>query len=540
MYVIVIDLGDFTGVEGQSGKFHSSYIGMNVCGSAYENGCVVDGTCATVARIEYVLFCYCNRRKVLDLEEGIPHLTNVEDLQGAGETEEQQPNRAGETEPNRAGGTEPNGTGGTVPNRAGETVPNRVGGTEPNRVGGTEGVEDIQLEEEPRRAGGSVPGETVPNGIGRSGTEGTVPNGISRSGVGGTEPNGTVGPGTGGTVPNRAGGTVSNRAGKTERVEATCIVELEEGEDSTFEEAEEVPPSGEQRGAVQNSNHHVQQIPPNVNEPTVAADNIPTQDNVDPAAPPGEYPSGSLPSDWNASCRMAVSPPKSQTLRKHHVTNGQKAPPIRHSSTADQETSPHKDEVINSSILHTANRDTVSIHHRTTDHETTMTYRHSADQTVFPKHASTDQTYRHSADQAAIPKHASTDQTHRHSADQSHSQACFYRPDPSSFCRPDSHSQACFYRPDPSSFCRPDSHSQACFYRPDPSSFCRPDSHSQACFYRPDPSSFCRPDSHSQACFYRPDPSSFCRPKNYSQSPWNTPKRFFPMSLNRGHLPLSV
>ena len=53
------DLGEFTGIEGQSGKnmcqegkpdtgkFHSSYIGMNVCGSACENGCVVDGTCAT-------------------------------------------------------------------------------------------------------------------------------------------------------------------------------------------------------------------------------------------------------------------------------------------------------------------------------------------------------------------------------------------------------------------------------------------------------------------------------------------------------------
>ena len=26
---------------------HSSYIGMNVCGSAYENGCMVDGKCAT-------------------------------------------------------------------------------------------------------------------------------------------------------------------------------------------------------------------------------------------------------------------------------------------------------------------------------------------------------------------------------------------------------------------------------------------------------------------------------------------------------------
>ena len=55
------DLGEFTGIVGQSGKnmcqggkpdtgrFHSSYIGMNVCGSAYENGCVVDGTCATAA-----------------------------------------------------------------------------------------------------------------------------------------------------------------------------------------------------------------------------------------------------------------------------------------------------------------------------------------------------------------------------------------------------------------------------------------------------------------------------------------------------------
>ena len=32
-------------------KFQSSYniIGMNVCGSAYENGCVVDGMCAMAA-----------------------------------------------------------------------------------------------------------------------------------------------------------------------------------------------------------------------------------------------------------------------------------------------------------------------------------------------------------------------------------------------------------------------------------------------------------------------------------------------------------
>ena len=49
------------GIEGQSGKsmcqggkpdtgkFHSSYIGMNVCGSAYDNECVVDGMCATAA-----------------------------------------------------------------------------------------------------------------------------------------------------------------------------------------------------------------------------------------------------------------------------------------------------------------------------------------------------------------------------------------------------------------------------------------------------------------------------------------------------------
>ena len=54
-------LGEFTGIVGQrgenmcqggkpdTGKFHSSYIGVNVCGSAYENGCVVDGTCATAA-----------------------------------------------------------------------------------------------------------------------------------------------------------------------------------------------------------------------------------------------------------------------------------------------------------------------------------------------------------------------------------------------------------------------------------------------------------------------------------------------------------
>ena len=30
-------------------KFHSFYTGINVCGSAYENGCVVDGMCATAS-----------------------------------------------------------------------------------------------------------------------------------------------------------------------------------------------------------------------------------------------------------------------------------------------------------------------------------------------------------------------------------------------------------------------------------------------------------------------------------------------------------
>ena len=34
------------GGKPDTGKFHSS---NNVCGSTYENGCVVDGTCATAA-----------------------------------------------------------------------------------------------------------------------------------------------------------------------------------------------------------------------------------------------------------------------------------------------------------------------------------------------------------------------------------------------------------------------------------------------------------------------------------------------------------
>ena len=37
------DLGGFIGIEGQSGKI------MGMCGSAYENGCVIEGMCATVA-----------------------------------------------------------------------------------------------------------------------------------------------------------------------------------------------------------------------------------------------------------------------------------------------------------------------------------------------------------------------------------------------------------------------------------------------------------------------------------------------------------
>ena len=46
-----------------TGKFHSSYTSMNVCGSAYENACVVDGTCAIRQRIEYYIYyiIYWNR-----------------------------------------------------------------------------------------------------------------------------------------------------------------------------------------------------------------------------------------------------------------------------------------------------------------------------------------------------------------------------------------------------------------------------------------------------------------------------------------------
>ena len=66
MFYLLVGWG-FTGIEGQSGrimcqgskpdtgKFHSSYIGMNVCGSAYENGCMVD-TCVLWQRIEYYYY----------------------------------------------------------------------------------------------------------------------------------------------------------------------------------------------------------------------------------------------------------------------------------------------------------------------------------------------------------------------------------------------------------------------------------------------------------------------------------------------------
>ena len=63
-----------TGIEGQSGKdmcqggkpdtgkLHSSYIGMNVCGSAYENGCTVNGVCAMA--VDQVL-CYWHYNTVV-------------------------------------------------------------------------------------------------------------------------------------------------------------------------------------------------------------------------------------------------------------------------------------------------------------------------------------------------------------------------------------------------------------------------------------------------------------------------------------------
>ena len=36
-------------------KFHSAYIGMNVCGSANENVCVVDGICGTASGLGIII-----------------------------------------------------------------------------------------------------------------------------------------------------------------------------------------------------------------------------------------------------------------------------------------------------------------------------------------------------------------------------------------------------------------------------------------------------------------------------------------------------
>ena len=37
------------GSKPDTGKFHSYYVGMSVCGSVYENKCMADGLCATAA-----------------------------------------------------------------------------------------------------------------------------------------------------------------------------------------------------------------------------------------------------------------------------------------------------------------------------------------------------------------------------------------------------------------------------------------------------------------------------------------------------------
>ena len=46
------------GINIYCSMFHSSYIGMNVCGSAYENGCVVNGMCASYgsSRLSIIYF----------------------------------------------------------------------------------------------------------------------------------------------------------------------------------------------------------------------------------------------------------------------------------------------------------------------------------------------------------------------------------------------------------------------------------------------------------------------------------------------------
>ena len=42
-YILLLNSDMCQGGKPDTGKFQSSYIGMN----AYENGCMVDGTCAT-------------------------------------------------------------------------------------------------------------------------------------------------------------------------------------------------------------------------------------------------------------------------------------------------------------------------------------------------------------------------------------------------------------------------------------------------------------------------------------------------------------
>ena len=54
------------GGKPDTGKFHSSYIGMNVCGSTYENGCVVDGTCATAVLLLFYLLTVCERLDIIE------------------------------------------------------------------------------------------------------------------------------------------------------------------------------------------------------------------------------------------------------------------------------------------------------------------------------------------------------------------------------------------------------------------------------------------------------------------------------------------
>ena len=59
---------------------HSCYIGMNVCGSAYENGCVVDGTCAAAA--DWVVFyhCMCYKSIVMGIYMNTMEVTTADSI----------------------------------------------------------------------------------------------------------------------------------------------------------------------------------------------------------------------------------------------------------------------------------------------------------------------------------------------------------------------------------------------------------------------------------------------------------------------------